>query len=897
MNDQQGFHGPPPDADTVKDEAPLNLSALDLTGLPASNLDWALAYARAGMRVFPLSANKIPLTPHGYKDATTDPEVIKGYWSKRQAHAEIGWALPETIVAIDLDMSGSSWGIVHFEEIAGLSADSVETPIAVTTTGGRHLVYERNGRAIKNWVRFLPGKDMDTRTIGGYIVLPGPNNGRSWLKPLTIPLAPVPDWVPEAKPESAPAEGRPFAGESDYGRRMMDWALRSIAEATNGYQEKTLNKVCMTLGGLIGGGVLDYQPTLAALTKAALEMPTFDDDRPWRGLSKKVLKTVNDGMKRPLDPPEEIKRRLNEANEAAAREFGVEPEAPEAEPTEGEQPSGQEPNEQPKPEPEETKPEPPKGAKADKPRPGTPTRKQIVFGPGLIREAAIATEAELKRCSQQLFQRGGKIVTLTMIKGKSYHGIDTINPGIAELNVDDLLGHIDQVVQIKRLDRKGATKPIPPRELVTQVLRMTGALTLPVLRGMVHIPLVLPSGRVIETPGYDEATGILYDPLGVEFPRIPEAPTRDDARRAIEVMWKPFEQYKFAHPGVGRASTLALLITCCVRAALGVVPMWGISSPQRGSGKGKLLSTVSTISMGELPIIITQGADVEEEEKRLTAAIRSGSQLIDIDNSDRPIKGAFIESLTTAEILGLRPFRRNDELIKVPNNTLLVYNGKQLEITSDLVRRSLLIDIDPGVEFPWETAFPFDPVVQARRDRPEIVVAVCTLLKAFTRVPLADRPKLSAFGNFEPWSDFARAALVWAGEDDPVTSQKMIVASDEDRMGMAEVFEAWTEATTDPVTAGELMGLALKKQAIGNAGTAGTTGETKDGEPKMVYVYPRLRAALLEIAGDEKGFITSKKLAGWLRMHKKVPVGGQMIIMTKDAGAMLIHGSWLGKHP
>jgi hypothetical protein len=41
----------------------------------------ALAYARAGLPVFPVSVNKTPLTPHGFKDATTDEAQIARWWA------------------------------------------------------------------------------------------------------------------------------------------------------------------------------------------------------------------------------------------------------------------------------------------------------------------------------------------------------------------------------------------------------------------------------------------------------------------------------------------------------------------------------------------------------------------------------------------------------------------------------------------------------------------------------------------------------------------------------------------------------------------------------------------------------------------------------------------------
>ena len=66
---------------------------------PASTtaIDWALAYAAAGMAVFPCGADKEPigkLCPHGVKNATTDAVVIRRWWMLAP-FADIGWAIPE----------------------------------------------------------------------------------------------------------------------------------------------------------------------------------------------------------------------------------------------------------------------------------------------------------------------------------------------------------------------------------------------------------------------------------------------------------------------------------------------------------------------------------------------------------------------------------------------------------------------------------------------------------------------------------------------------------------------------------------------------------------------------------------------------------------------------------
>src|SRR5262245_41859001 len=47
-----------------------------------STLEAALEYAEAGIPVFPCKRTKEPLTPNGFKDATTDKKQIREWWSK-----------------------------------------------------------------------------------------------------------------------------------------------------------------------------------------------------------------------------------------------------------------------------------------------------------------------------------------------------------------------------------------------------------------------------------------------------------------------------------------------------------------------------------------------------------------------------------------------------------------------------------------------------------------------------------------------------------------------------------------------------------------------------------------------------------------------------------------------
>jgi hypothetical protein len=265
-------------------------------------VDWALAYAAAGMAVFPLKANGAPAIRkedggNGFKDATTDPDQIRAWW-KRWPHAEIGWAVPAGVVVVDLDVKNGKRGLRDFFEREGVEAETVQTPIAVTPSGGRHLVFDDLGNSYPN-VAGIFGTGIDLRSAGlGYIVLTREGNGRWWLKPLSTPLAPAPQWLPVKPPDAPAGEARAFTGEaSPDALDALKRACHAIETAVNGAQETTLNNHCFHIGRRIGAGQLKAGAAIAALNAAAARMPVHRG--PWRDLDAKIRHAVEDGMNEP----------------------------------------------------------------------------------------------------------------------------------------------------------------------------------------------------------------------------------------------------------------------------------------------------------------------------------------------------------------------------------------------------------------------------------------------------------------------------------------------------------------------------------------------------------------------------------------------------------------------
>ena len=155
-----------------------------------SILDAALAYAARGWPVHPIQAKaKAPASPHGFRDATTDPAIIRA-WFENSPHLNVGIATGRAsgVWVLDCD-TGSADTLLDWEkEYGGLP----DTPLVGTGRGGRQAYFlNPPGLVIPSRVRFAPG--IDTRGDGGYVVAPPSVTEKAYT------------WLREGDPVEAPS--------------------------------------------------------------------------------------------------------------------------------------------------------------------------------------------------------------------------------------------------------------------------------------------------------------------------------------------------------------------------------------------------------------------------------------------------------------------------------------------------------------------------------------------------------------------------------------------------------------------------------------------------------------------------------------------------------------------
>lgn len=204
-------------------------------------LDAALAYAARGWRVIALHtpdrrgrcscgkptcdrAGKHPrwhgqLLPHGLKSATTDPGIIRVWWSLwPDANIGIVTGAASGIWALDIDPDKG--GDLSLEALYAQHGALPET-VEARTGGGTHLIFAHPGPSVRNRVRFAPG--LDTRGDDGYIVV-APSRHASgaqyaWVvSPDDCDPVPAPPWLLDLiAPAVAPPGSAGTAGVASNG--------------------------------------------------------------------------------------------------------------------------------------------------------------------------------------------------------------------------------------------------------------------------------------------------------------------------------------------------------------------------------------------------------------------------------------------------------------------------------------------------------------------------------------------------------------------------------------------------------------------------------------------------------------------------------------------------------
>jgi hypothetical protein len=469
----------------------------------------------------------------------------------------------------------------------------------------------------------------------------------------------------------------------------------------------------------------------------------------------------------------------------------------------------------------------------------------------------------------EVFQRGGELVRLIYISEAEAKAAQTETdaplvagtPTIRRMSFASLLPFLSSVATFRttsaKRDDNGNPKTRyskPDKDLVAAV---HGAGVWPgmrTLKGIIETPLMRPDGSILQTPGYDPATGYLYAPGAARFPLIPTAPTRDDARAALAELSAVFVDFPYIDDPSSVVPIAALLSVVARTAIKGNVPAFLFEAAIPGSGKGLQAEVVAQIATGRSISLYEFPASEEEAGKRVNAIARRGLPVFSFDNVKKgvPIGGAALEAAVTCNgklsirILGLTEAPDCDWY------SVVLLTGNNPSLCRDMVRRTLRSRLHP----PVDGAVYQNPnlVEHALAERPRLVSAALTLLRAYL---VAGRPAtIKRVRSFEAWSDLIPSAIVWAGGADAALS---VPDADADESGEAvhALIRAWP--------AGQTLGAESLLAILKGGAVAGL--------PLLGAESFAFQSALAGIVDAE--FPTANKIGRKLRAEKGVTCDGK----------------------
>jgi putative DNA primase/helicase len=510
---------------------------------------------------------------------------------------------------------------------------------------------------------------------------------------------------------------------------------------------------------------------------------------------------------------------------------------------------------------DKAEPPDPDTASKNEAAPGENHRPEIKIIAGRLHEQIGAAEAALVDQGEQIFSLGSDYLVrpIQAPAGKNF-GVE--RPGgqtrWQPVTIPFLVDRLTFLVKFLKYDRK-AEDWIPancPRSVAEGLLNRAGLWRFSVVSGLAHTPLIRWDGSILEKSGLDPRTGIFVN-LNSDFPPVPEHPARSDAEAAAARLRDAIKTFPFDNP-ISEAVALSGFLTAIVRPVLDRAPLFLITSPVPGSGKGQLVDGFSILATGAAMPVSGGDEKVEELQAVIEALLLEGAPAICIDNLERPLKSSRLCQLLSQETLSVR-IKGFSKTVRVNPNCFVCATGNNAVVSGDMARRTLLCSIDPGCERPEQRRFETTFQDFCRQNRGRMVQDVLTILKAWH---LAGRsgPGLPKTGSYEMWSRWCREPLTWLGLQDPWASQEAVRQGDLSLMNLRAVFEAWHETFgSEPKTCKAAYQAAVDRKASGD---------------------DSLFDVLDAVAGDSTGNFNTKRFGAYLRKFRGRILGNLQLIQS-----------------
>jgi putative DNA primase/helicase len=488
------------------------------------------------------------------------------------------------------------------------------------------------------------------------------------------------------------------------------------------------------------------------------------------------------------------------------------------------------------------------------PPPGEPELPTIRLVNGLLDKIATQGEQALIRSKSTIYQRGHSLVRPIRSEVPASRGRTTLAAGLSEIRTAAMIDRLCRIAKWERFDgrAKAWLRVDPPEKVANTILSRVGEWQFPPIAGVVTTPTLRPDGTLLTAPGYDPSTRLYHmldDTLDISG-FVPARPTRDDALRALADLQHLLKNFPVVNE-TDHAVALSALISPTVRGAVSQMPMHAVRASTPRTGKSYLIDVASAIATARPCPVATWVKEPKEADARLTGLLLAAFPLICLDNVNGELGSDLLCQAIERPLVQCRPLGTSD-IVEIETRASIYATGNGLRVRGDMTGRTVIANLDAGMERPELRSFEFEPVETVLADRARYVGACLTIVLAHVIAGFpAESPPLA---SFEDWSKYVRRALIWLGCADPCASMEQAREDDPELSEMRELIDAWLNEFGPNVahTTAEIIGMVGERFPEADDGSAG------------VYKFPRMREFLMRIATSRAG-LDGMRIAAFLR--------------------------------
>ncbi len=477
-------------------------------------------------------------------------------------------------------------------------------------------------------------------------------------------------------------------------------------------------------------------------------------------------------------------------------------------------------------------------------------RPGIEMIPGRLDLIADNAERVVLEAEFPLFQRCGGLVrpAVSIVKGMKGRDINlTSLVNVDSVAIRDILSKTANFV---RWSERGWNIIDVPLEVAAIINSRRGVWKFPIVDGIITCPTIRPDGSILSKGGYDPMTRLYHEvDRHLKLAQCAYQPTHADAVKSLDTLCALLSEFPFVTPASKSVALSAIIVAVC-RRSMPMAPIHIFRATTAGTGKTYLVDVISTIAMGKPCAAMAASRDEKETDARLNGLLLAGYPIVSLDNVNGEFGSDILAQAVSGNTLALRPLGRSD-IVNVDNTCTIFATGNGTRVRADLVRRTLICDLDAKMERPQQRQFGKKPVDMVMEDRGKYVSAAIAIVRAYIDAGCPDR--VPALAGFSDWSDLVCSALVWLGCDNPLETQDVASLDDPHAAELREMLACWEAdiGLNRPLTVAGIVGQAQVKQ--------------------------ELYDAILNVAAD-RGAINNRRFGKWLGLRRGQISSGMRLV-------------------